>query len=253
MSVVFEDPYYESLDPVSKLVEPLESMAFEAERWINSANKEFVIGDVIADILQSRNISANSMVHGAYKNDCTRAVIRSAWPTLFDDLMTCINGIKAVDAYCAWFGLRVVFPAYQSDRYFWTSSFGSKMRDTARIVCEISSLSEKEIKSMYVDNLVENINAVETKKDRVLTLANTLMINVDEAKPKWKKQNLLTRQIRDLIMTDKWRIRSTTAIANLSDCIKSFLVDGDQDSLARLIEFKYRILQNKSIYTFNKE
>jgi hypothetical protein len=258
MTLILEDPYHQSLDPISKLVEPLTSLAYDIGKWINSLDKEFKIKDIISLSLDDERMSLKRLMSpGGLVNEheSVEYYVQNLWNTMSNDIRLNFHDVRTADINCVTSAFRLEFPAYECSRSFTVSANEFKIKDNCKLVCDVVSWSEKRVKAFYLEEIRHMIprpfSSLKQKNMNQLLDMFSLMIKSTQNSKNLKCRNIF-EEIHSLIASDTWRFRSTTAMVKLYEVIADYMIYGQEADLAALIELKLKIKHNKPIYTLSR-
>lgn len=250
---ILKDSYYESMDPISQMVEPLISPILD-----------------VAEILPHKYSIPFSAVMNSVLEDFK--LLSSDQSKI--DLLSAHNNVyfTACDLLIRHTNAEAQLLKLDSEhRYYYRSlwdvtmpvnSVSFDLTDLESTNCgdvilhlDEKGLKQEALKARFLTIFRDSINRTHSSKEQVKMLVNSLSLN--PALIKGKTGNAVYNiaiELSELIATDKWRIRSTAAIMDTARAIVRVL-DGRQgwgEDLANLVHLKIMTHSNNPIYTFTK-
>jgi hypothetical protein len=250
---ILKDSYYESMDPISQMVEP----------WVSP------ILDVAESLPRKYSIPFSAVMNSVLKDfkllnsDQSKIDLLFAHNNLYLSASELL--IRHTDAEAQLLKLDTAHRFYYKDLWDVTMPVNSvsfnltELNDTS---CEdvILHLDEKGLKpdvlkSRFIIIFRDKINKAYGNKEQVKLLVNSLSLNPTLAKGKTNNAVYhVACELSELITADKWRIRSTAVMMDAADAVVRVLEakQGWGEDLANLVHLKIMTHNNSPIYTFTK-
>lgn len=250
---ILKDCYYESMDPISQMVEPLISPLLDIAEII--PHKYAIPFSQIRDrVLESFNLLNHKNSSISLQNIYNSAYLSAA------ELL-----IEHTDAEKHLLKLDTDHSRYYKDLWDVTMpmdniSFELAQADSVdfgEVILHLDSsgLKPEVLKSKFLLIFREKINKAYASKEQVKLLVDSLSLSPSLVKG--KTHNAVYRiacELSELIDADKWRIRSTSVMVDTADAVVRILESkqGWGEDLANLVHLKIMTHSNSPIYTFTK-
>lgn len=250
---ILKDSYYESMDPISQMVEPLVSPVLD-----------------VAEVLPHKySIPFSAVMNSVLEDFKLLSSDQSKIDLLFAHNNAYLSAsqllIKHTDAESELLKLDTAHRVYYKDLWDVTmpvNSVSFNLTELNGVICEdvILHLDEKGLKqdalrSRFISLFREKISKSHSNKEQMKLLVNSLSLNPAIAKGKtYNAVYNIACELSELMTADKWRIRSTAVMMDAADAVVRVLEarQGWGEDLANLVHLKIMTHNNSPIYTFTK-
>lgn len=250
---ILKDSYYESMDPISQMVEPLISPILDVAE-ILPHEYSIPFSQIRDRVLESFNLLNHKDSSISLQNVYNSAYF-SAAELLIEHTDAEKHLLKLDNVHRGYYkGLwdvtmpmdNISFELAQAD----SVDFGEVILDL-----DSSGLKPEVLKSKFLLIFREKINKAYASKEQVKLLVDSLSLSPSLVKG--KTHNAVYRiacELSELIAADKWRIRSTSVMVDTADAVVRILESkqGWGEDLANLVHLKIMTHSNSPIYTFTK-
>lgn len=247
MSSLFKDPCFYSMDPISKMVEPFTSPIFEVAQ---NSPKTYTIP---FDALRSRLV-------GDYRKDRDAGDLRgSSYHEIdarqllidFTDVKNTINDQLDTAHFFYYTSMWSIETSHEKMEFALDDDCQSGYGDLVLSLNE-DIFKQDMVKKHFTERVRLAIEQTFATKSQIKTLLEHLSLTKRDIDKNLSSKRDLSLHVCELITSDKWRIRSSTVLADLGDAFSSVL-NAEQGwglKLTDLIHFKILTHSANPLYSF---
>jgi hypothetical protein len=249
MSLLLRDEKYESMDPISQMVEPFVSPALGViismgdECYIDAAK----IADFISNDWRNTKPSTISLSSGVSSSLHIKDLI-SFVPFLSESLS------KLDDTHQKFILSNIKF-SLSSESIRFARGETTDINEKIRLFVPPKAQDQSYIKSFFIQELRDSICGCSANKEAIKTIIEGLSLDPVIARGRaGNSLYTLSAEIATLIASDKWRIRSSTVLCEMSRSLTKVLdsAPGWGAELASLVHLKIMTHANTPIYSFTR-
>lgn len=241
MSSLFKDPCFESMDPISKMVEPFTSPIFEV------AQRHPMVYRIPFEKLRKAlvNDDVSSLSRSSYQLDSRRLLID------LTDVKATVGGQLDPLHFTYYLSMWNIETSHDEMTFL---AEDCAQDDYGDIVLSLDQdvFKQDAVKKWFTEAVKISINYTSTDKSQVKTLLEHLSFTKRDVGRNLSSTKDLSQHVYELIKSDTWRIRSSSVLADLSDAFSSVL-RADQGwgvKLTDLIHFKILTHSGNPLYSF---
>ena len=230
VSTLFQDKTYDSLDFLSKAIEPFEH---PFDDILNSLPKEIRLVDKdFRDLIVGQGPYVGSSV---YRRDVFKRAVKNELVAEYAD-------------YIQSFYDTVLLPDSWIDIEHATSNGGILLTRNSKVI------TEEEVKQIALEKMQDDLGSItycnfknlETKS-RLYEIIESLDVDTTGSKNAVRKYYALKRHILTHIF-DKWKLRSLDGVLKLGGWISDYIVKGNYSSYVNITHFKVMTHAGHAIY-----
>lgn len=248
MSLLLRDEKYESMDPISQMVEPFVSPVLDVIAKIGE--------DCFLDIDEIKKFILNNCPYAkpsrvslssGSANSITAKEILAFIPHINESLI-CLD-----DKHQKYILSNIMLSISGQVNFLYGETTKSEGRIHVFMLPKAQDASS--IKSFFVQELRDSMNRSSADKHSIKTLVDALSLDPIIARGRASSAlYTLSAQIATLIESDQWRVRSSIVIAEIARSLVKVLnaSPGWGAELASLVHFKIMTHNNAPIYTFTR-
>jgi len=248
MSLLLRDEKYESMDPISQMVEPFVSPALDVIAKIGDdcfvdldEIKKFILNSWLYAHPSRVNLSSGST------NTITIKEIISFIPHVHESL----NRLDDAHQKYLFSNAKISISGQVNFVYAETTSSEGRIR----IFIPPKAQEVSSIKSFFVQELRDSMNRSAADKDSIKTLVDALSLDPVIARGRaGSALYALSSEVARLLESDQWRVRSSIVIGEMARSFVKVLnaSPGWGAELASLVHFKIMTHNNAPIYSFTR-
>lgn len=247
MSSLFKDPCFESMDPISKMVEPFTSPIFEVAQ--NSPKTYTIPFDalrrrLVDDFRKDRD--TRNIRSGSYHEIDARQLLID-----FTDVRNTLNDQLDTAHFFYYTSMWNIETSHEKMESVLDDEGQSGYGDVVLSLNE-DIFKQDVVKKWFTERVRISIEQTVTDKNQIKTLLEHLSFTKRDIGKNLSSKRDLSLYVCELIASDKWRIRSSAVLADLGDAFSSVL-NTDQGwglKLTDLIHFKILTHSANPLYSF---